>query len=106
MTHAVVFAAFAALGATPLVNGDFERGLEGWGTQNAWYERPQGAGLSAVLVAEREGQGNSRALKIVGEGKRNLAMQVLPVYPGRYRVNGWIKCEKLEIGRAACRERV
>ena len=38
----------------------------------------------------------ARRLKFVGQGKRAIAMQVFPVYPGRYRVTGWIKCEKLE----------
>ena len=36
----------------------------------------------------------------MGEGKRNLAIQALPAYPGRYRVTGWIKCEKLDVGQA------
>jgi hypothetical protein len=86
--------------APPLSNGDFERGLEGWGAQNGWYELPKGAGLSKVVVAEGEGRNGSKSLKIVGEGNRNLALQGQPAWPGRYRVTGWIKCEKVEAGQA------
>ena len=100
MIHHLLVALLGSVAAMPLLNGDFERGLEGWGTANSWYERPQGAGLSKVVVAEREGRNGSKALKIVGEGKRNLAIQALPAYPGRYRVTGWIKCEKLDVGQA------
>ncbi|MBM4079728.1 MAG: DUF4091 domain-containing protein, partial [Planctomycetes bacterium] len=63
-------------------------------------EKPKGAGLSEARVAEGEGREGGKALKIVGRGKRGLAMQVRPSYPGRYRVAGWIKCENLEAGHA------
>ena len=41
MIHPVLFVLIGGVAATPLANGDFERGLEGWGTQNSWYERPK-----------------------------------------------------------------
>jgi hypothetical protein len=91
---------FGAVAAAPLANGDFGRGLEGWGTQNSWYERPQGAGLAQVLVAEKEGHQGGAALKIVARDNRNLALQSLPAYPGRYRVTGWIRCQGIQPGEA------
>ena len=96
----ILVALLGGLSAPPLSNGDFERGLEGWGVLNGWYELPKGAGLSKVAVAEGEGRNGGKALKIVGEGNRNLALQGLSALPGRYRVTGWIKCEKIEAGRA------
>ena len=96
----VVLVLMGGVAATPLANGDFERGLEGWGIQNSWYERPKGSGLAKVVVAPGEGRDGSKALKIIGEGNRNLAIQALPAFPGRYRVTGWVKCEKLDAGQA------
>lgn len=89
-----------AAGASMLHNGDFERGLVGWSTNHAWYERPAGAGLSEVVIAEDEGRDGGAALKIIGGGKRGIAMQSHRGYPGRYRVTGWIRCENLQPGRA------
>lgn len=78
-----------------ITNGDFEQGLKGWSLSNDWYAKPPGGGLSQMTVAD-EGHGGGKAIKFVGEGKRGIAMQVFPVYPGKYRVTGWIKCEGLE----------
>ncbi len=90
----------AALGASLLSNGDFEQGLDGWSTAHGWYEKPKGAGLSEAAVADGEGRKGSKALKIVGGGKRGIVMQVKSAYPGRYRVAGWIKCDRLDAGQA------
>ena len=89
-----------AASASILFNGDFEKGLDGWSTNHTWYEKPKGAGQSEITVPDGEGRDGSKALKIVGGGKRGLAMQVKPAYPGRYRVAGWIKCEGVERGKA------
>ncbi|MBC7289102.1 MAG: hypothetical protein H5T86_13905, partial [Armatimonadetes bacterium] len=86
--------------ANMLVNGDFEQGLDGWSTRHPWYEKPQGAGLSKAEVVDGEGINNSKALRMTGEGKRCIVMQVLPAYPGRYRVTGWIRCQGLDTGEA------
>jgi hypothetical protein len=51
-------------------------------------------------VAAGEGRDGSKALRITGGGKRGLAMQAPPAFPGRYRVTGWIKCEKIDAGQA------
>ncbi len=91
-------AAFAA--ANLLHNGDFEQGLGGWNVRNPWYEKPKGGGLSEVTVADGEGRGGSKALKIIGKGKRGIALQAVPAYPGRYRVTGWIKCQGIDAGAA------
>ncbi len=42
-----------------------------------------------------EGRNGSKCLKIIGGGKRGIAMQVFAVNPGKYRVTGWIRCENL-----------
>ncbi|MEI6502418.1 MAG: hypothetical protein WCP21_15510, partial [Armatimonadota bacterium] len=89
---ASVGCSFAA-GGNLLDNGDFEQGSRSWSLGNGWYEKPAGAGLSEMAVVDREGRNGGKALKIVGGGKRGLAMQVCNVYPGKYRVTGWIKCE-------------
>jgi len=81
--------------ATLLQNGDFEKGLAGWSTHHPWFERPKGAGLSRITAAKGEGRNGSTALKIVGDNNRGIAMQVLPGYPGKYRVSGWIRAEGL-----------
>lgn len=86
--------------AEGLTNGDFEAGLQGWSTTHPWYEQPKGAGLSTASVVEGEGRLQSKCLKLAGGGKRGIVMQVLPAYPGSYRVSGWIRCEKLDAGRA------
>jgi len=88
------------LAANMLENGSFENSLEGWYTSHSWYEKPPGAGLSEAKIAEGEGRDGSRALVLIGGGKRGLAMAVKPAYPGRYRFSGWIKCEKIEAGQA------
>lgn len=87
-----------ALGATVnlLNNGDFEQGTQNWMLSHGWYEKPAGGGLSAMTVVDGEGREGSRALKFVGNGKRGIAMQVFNVYPGQYRVSGWLKCEGLD----------
>lgn len=90
----------ASFGASLLTNGDFEKGLEGWNVRHPWYEKPKGAGLSEVAVVDGEGRDGGKALRIVGGGKRGLAMQVFAAYPGRYRVTGWIRCEGLDAGKA------
>ncbi|MBU0610384.1 MAG: DUF4091 domain-containing protein, partial [Armatimonadetes bacterium] len=66
-----------------------------WSLSHDWYAKPQGGGLSQMAVVEGEGRGGSKCLRIVGDGKRGIAMQVFPVNPGKYRVTGWIKCENL-----------
>ena len=86
--------------ATLLQNGDFEKGLEGWSTGHGWYEKPAGAGASEITVADGEGHEGSKALKIEGQGKRGIAMQVFGAYPGKYRISGMIKCERLTDGQA------
>lgn len=86
--------------ATPLTNGDFQNGLQDWSVRNTWYEKPKGAGLSEVLVAPGEGYQAASALKILGNGKRGIAMQNMPVFPGRFHVTGWVKCENLTAGKA------
>ena len=83
-----------------LTNGDFEAGLTGWGLSNNWYAQPKDAGLSPITVAPGEGRDGGQALKIVGEGKRAIAMQVFAGYAGKYKVTGWVKCENLEAGDA------
>jgi hypothetical protein len=85
----------AALAAGLLLNGDFEKGLEPWTLGHTWYEQPKGAGLSEVVVADGEGRGGGRAIKIIGGGKRGITMQVMPAYVGKYRAAGWIKCENM-----------
>lgn len=84
---------------TLLLNGDFERGLQGWQTNHTWYPKPKGAGLSEVVVVDA-GRTGGRVLKIIGGGKRGLALRSRPIYPGPHRVAGWIKCEQLEAGQA------
>lgn len=84
----------AAPGPSLLRNGDFEVGLEGWSVTHNWYEHSQGAGTSPVTAVD-EGRGGGKALRIDGGGKRGIAMQVFPAYPGRYRVTGWIRCQNL-----------
>jgi len=86
--------ALAAAG-TLITNGDFEQGGANWSLSHDWYAKPQGGGLSQVAVVEGEGRGGSKCLKIVGDGKRGIAMQIFPVNPGKYRVTGWMKCENL-----------
>lgn len=93
-------AALAAALAVPLENGGFERDLEGWNLRHDWYAQPKDAGLSEMAIAEGEGRGGGNALKFIGQGKRGLAMQVIPANPGRYRVTGWLKCEKIDRGKA------
>lgn len=90
-------AAGSSLAATGnlISNGDFEQGSKGWLLSNDWYAKPPGGGLSEMTVVN-EGHGGGKALKFVGGGKRGLAMQVFPVYPGKYRVTGWLKCEGLD----------
>ena len=83
-----------------LTNGDFEHGMDAWNPRHPWYAQPKDADLSEITVAEGEGRGGSNALKIVGQDRRGLAMQVMPAYPGRYRVSGWIKSDRLERGKA------
>lgn len=87
-------------GANMIENGGFENGLQGWWTSHSWYEKPPGAGLSEAKVAEGEGRDGSAALKLIGGGKRGLAMAVKPAYPGRYHFSGWIKCENIAAGQA------
>ncbi|MCC7495283.1 MAG: DUF4091 domain-containing protein [Fimbriimonadaceae bacterium] len=82
-------------GASLLRNGDFEAGSSGWILDHAWYAQPPGSGTSSVVVAPGEGREGSHALKIVGGGKRGIAMQLVACSPGRYRVSGWVRCEKL-----------
>ena len=85
--------------AAPLVaNGDFEQGLTGWSTAHDWYAKPAGGGLSKMEVVAGEGCDGGKALRFTGEGKRGIAMQVFPAYPGRYRVAGWLKCQGLDAG--------
>lgn len=78
-----------------ITNGSFEQGAQGWSLNNDWYMKPAGGGLSQMTVVD-EGHGGGKALKFVGGGKRAIAMQVFPVYPGKYRVTGWLKCEGLD----------
>lgn len=92
---ASVGCSFAA-GGNLLDNGDFQQGNRSWSLGNGWFEKPAGAGVSEMVVVDGEGRNGGKALKIVGGGKRGLAMQVFNVYPGKYRVTGWIKCEKLD----------
>ena len=96
----LITVAVSCLAAGLLQNGDFEAGIAHWGTRHDWYEQPKGAGLSAITVADGEGRGGSRALKIVGNANRGIAMQVPPAYPGRYRASGWIKCDGLDAASA------
>lgn len=81
-------------------NGNFEQGAAHWTFAHNWYAKPPGAGLSEMLVVEGEGRQGSKALKFIGKGKRGIAMQVFPVYPGKYRVTGWMKCENLGSAQA------
>ncbi len=83
-----------------LTNADFEQGMQGWSISHDWYAQPPGGGLSQITVAEGEGRDGSKALKIAGQGKRGLAMQIYPVRSGKYRVTGWIRCEGLDAGDA------
>ncbi|MCE5240356.1 DUF4091 domain-containing protein [bacterium] len=98
MTHATLgllgLAALAATGSL-ISNGDFEQGAANWSLSHDWYAKPPGAGLSQATVVEGEGRNGSKCLKIIGGGKRGIAMQVFAVNPGKYRVTGWIKCENL-----------
>jgi hypothetical protein len=87
-------AALAATGGL-ITNGDFEQGAANWSLAHGWYAKPQGAGLSPIAVVDGEGRGGGKCLKIVGDGKRGIAMQVFAVNPGKYRVTGWIRCENL-----------
>ncbi len=96
----LALSASVAFSANLVSNGDFEKDLAGWSTSHSWYEQPAGAGLSALSVASGEGPGGKKALKMVGGGKRGITMQVFAAYPGRYRISGWIQCEKLEAGHA------
>lgn len=92
----VLVAINLSAGTSLIRNGDFEKGLEGWTVRHPWYERPQGAGLSAALAVPGEGREGSTALRLDGKANRGLAMQVFPAYPGQYRVSGWLRSEALE----------
>ncbi len=84
-----------------LTNADFEQGSRGWSFSHSWYSKPAGSGLSTLEVVGGEGRGGSQGLRLVGQGKRGIAMQVRSAYPGRYQVTGWIKCEKLTGAQAS-----
>lgn len=90
----------AAVGASLIVNGDFEKGLDNWSTNHSWYEQPKGAGLSEVVIADGEGHDGGKTLKLVSKGNRGIVMQVFAAYPGRYKVSGWIRCQGLGDARA------
>jgi len=102
LTHLCILIAAGTGPAAPslVTNGDFEKDLAGWSLAHTWYEKPQGAGLSTASVVDGEGHVGGKALKIVGGGKRGLAMQAPVAYPGRYRVTGWIRCEGIAAGQA------
>jgi len=91
----VVMAMGVGAAAGLIRNGDFEKGLDGWGVHHPWYEQPKGGGQSTVQAVAGEGRANSTALRIEGKANRGLAMQVAPAYPGQYRVSGWLRAEGL-----------
>ncbi len=100
MLPAWISAAVVAVSPALLTNGNFEQGIEGWNPRHPWYAQPKDGGLSEITIAAGEGRDGSNALKIAGQGKRGLAMQVMPAYPGQYRVTGWIKSDGLQRGKA------
>jgi len=83
-----------------ILNGSFENDMENWSIKHDWYAKPKDAGLSTASIAVKEGQNESKALKIMGNGRRGLVMQIITAYPGQYKVTGWIKCQKLSAGQA------
>ncbi len=89
------------LAAGLLQNTDFEAGLAGWSLAHSWYAQPADAGTSEIVLGEGEGRDGGNALKIIGGGKRGLAMQTSAAFPGTYRVGGWIKCENLGDAQAS-----
>jgi len=91
----LIAGAACASAANLVTNGGFEAGLSGWSLSHDWYAKPAGAGTSQAVLAEGEGREGGNALKIVGGGKRGIAMEVFSAYPGRYRLSGWIKCQDL-----------
>ncbi len=99
----IICLALAANGfaANLLQNADFEAGLAGWSLSHSWYAQPQDAGTSEIVLGEGEGRDGGNALKIIGGGKRGLAMQTPAAFPGTYRVGGWIKCENLGDAQAS-----
>lgn len=78
-----------------LSNPGFEDGLAPWTIDHIWYAG-EGDGVSAITVAAGEGREGGAALRIDGAGNRGIAMQTLAaIYPVRFHVTGWIRCEGL-----------
>ncbi|MDD4872692.1 MAG: DUF4091 domain-containing protein [Kiritimatiellae bacterium] len=83
-----------------VLNGNFENGMDNWSIKHDWYAKPKDSGLSLISVVEKEGHNEGKVLKISGDGKRGLAMQLIPAFPGQYKISGWIKCQNLDTGHA------
>ncbi|HOX39454.1 MAG TPA: DUF4091 domain-containing protein [Candidatus Brocadiia bacterium] len=83
-----------------ILNGSFEDGMLNWTTGHDWYAQPPGAGTSQCVIDKEVAKTGVAALRIDGQGKRGLAMQVFPVYPGKFHLEGWIKCEGMGDARA------
>jgi len=96
----LMLAASLAMGAELVKNGGFEQGLDGWSTSHDWYAQPKGAGLSLGQAAPGAGREGSAALRLDGKANRGLAMQVFPVFPGTYRISGWVRCDSLGDAKA------
>lgn len=92
--------ALPAAGANLLTNPGFENGTQAWIMANSWYAQPADAGLSPIELAPGEGRHGSAALRITGNGRRGLAMQIFGAYPGKYRVGGWVRCQGMSAGSA------
>ena len=83
-----------------LMDGSFEEGGKGWTFGHRWYEKPKGSGVSKGEVVHKAGRGGSTCVRLKGENNRGLVMQVLRIWPDRFRVSGWVKCQNLRGAQA------
>ncbi|MBW8039733.1 MAG: hypothetical protein FVQ85_07015 [Planctomycetes bacterium] len=79
-------------GENLLTNGDFERGLPGWG--KFWTRTPGGS----AAIDTRVYHGGQRAVRIEHGGQQDWSFhqeQVLAVEPGQiYELSGWVRVER------------
>ena len=77
-----------------LANPGFEDGLAHWATANDWYQGT-GQGLSACAADPTVVHAGAASLCITGTNNRGIAIEALTVFPTRYRLEGWLRCEGL-----------
>ncbi|MDA1055382.1 MAG: DUF4091 domain-containing protein [Planctomycetota bacterium] len=82
-----------------MANGGFEEEWNQWNTDNPWYEEKvdgQATGISSWALDDKVVHSGKRSARVVGAGNRGVTIQVLKPVPGKYRVRGWVKCDRLE----------